>query len=105
MSRSRRTPALTPTTPSDERRCSPAYAYKPSGMGAGEADDQNEPGREHWNEAVSVTETYETSEDFLVMYDCRNPLAWIESSYFGIPIDNLEQVEREKDADADQGGT
>lgn len=70
-------------------------------MGESGSDDQNgEPGRGRWDDAVRLTEAYETSEDELVMYDGKNPLAWIKSTFFGVPMDILEPAE----TDGSDGG-
>lgn len=69
--------------------------------------DDGEPGRDGWDAAIEQTESYETDADELVIYDGKNPLAWIKSSFFGLPIDILEPVERddEEAAGEEQGGT
>lgn len=69
-------------------------------MGDGEpADQDEEPGRDEWDEATRKIEFIETDDDALVLWNGRNPLAWIKSSYFGVPIDILEPVSRGEEAD------
>lgn len=44
-------------------------------------------------------EGYETKGGDFVIFDSRNPVAWIKSSLWGVPADQAEPVDRDRDPD------
>lgn len=65
------------------------------------APEPDEPGRQHWDDAVDGVACYPHEEDGrqgLVVYDEDELTAWVWSDYYGPPIDRYDPID-ERDAD------